>query len=181
MNRIWITATVALMVLTGCAAAPPSQDHADNNSTAHSVVESTCKDSTNIGTQSVDLQQVRLHSDESELLVEYTLSDALPAKADVLLYIMARSPNNETRYQLGTEFKDGTQSAQFVYDVTSSTQKKISPEAVVTNRTVTAHFPLGDLDGLGTGFEWDARVSVDGAGVDRCPAGETATWNVHAD
>lgn len=168
------------MVLTGCASAPPPQDHADNGSTAHGVVESICKDSTNVGAQGVDLKQVRLHSDESELLVEYTLSDALPAKADVLLFIMARTPNNETRYQLGTEFKNGQATAQFVYDITSSTQKKISPEAIVTNQTVTAHFPLSDLEGLGTGFEWDARVSVDGSGVDRCPAGETAKWNVHA-
>lgn len=139
-----------------------------------------CKGSTNLGTQGVDLKQVRLHSDESELLVEYTLSDALPAKADVLLFIMARSPNNETRYQLGSEFKDGKETSQFVYDVTSSTQKTISLEAIVADQTVTASFPLDDLEGLGSGFEWDARVSVDGAGVDRCPAGETAKWNVHA-
>lgn len=117
---------------------------------------------------------------ESELLVEYTLFEALPANADVLLFIMARSPNNELGYQLGAQFKDGIETAQFVYDITSSTQKKKSPEAVLTNQTVSARFPLGDLEGLGAGFERDARVSVVGAGVDRCPASETAKWNVHA-
>lgn len=74
---------------------------------------------------------------ESELLVEYTLFEALPANADVLLFIMARSPNNELGYQLGAQFKDGIETAQFVYDITSSTQKKKSPEAVLTNQTVS--------------------------------------------
>ena len=110
MNRLWITASAALLVLTGCASAPPSQDSRQTASTASSgseIVESICKDSTNNGAQVIDLKQVRLHSDGSDLLVEYTLSTALPTTDNVLLFIMARSPDYKTRYQLGTEFKDG--------------------------------------------------------------------------
>ena len=182
MNRLWITASAALLVLTGCASAPPSQDSRQTASTASSgseIVESICKDSTNNGAQVIDLKQVRLHSDGSDLLVEYTLSTALPTTDNVLLFIMARSPDYKTRYQLGTEFKDGKEATQFIYDLNASTPKKITPATVVTNQTVTAHFPLDDLKGLGTGFEWDARVSVNGGGGDRCPAGETPQWNIH--
>lgn len=182
MNRLWIICTVALLVLTGCGSAPASQDSHQPASTASSgskIVESICKDSTSNGAQEIDLKQVRLQSDGAELLVEYTLSAPLPTADDILLFIMARSPDYKIRYQLGTEFRDGTESAQFIYDLNSSTPKKITPATVVTNQTVTAHFPLDDLKGLGTGFEWDARVSVNGGGGDRCPAGETPQWNIH--
>lgn len=69
---------------------------------------------------------------------------------------------------------------QFVYNLSSSTQKEISPEVVINNQMITARFPLDAFEGLGAKYEWDARVSIDGEGGDRCPAGNADKWNVHA-
>lgn len=83
------------MVLTGCASTPPSQGREGIQTTPHGIAKSVCENSTkNSDHRGVALKQVRLQNDEADLLVEVLLFDALPPKGEVLLYIMARSPNN---------------------------------------------------------------------------------------
>lgn len=151
MNRIWATTAVALLALTGCAAAPSSEKPTSAATSGTTTVESMCKDDAANGSMGVGLKQARLHSDDSELFVEYTLADALPARESFTYSSWPEAPTAIPTTCPARISRTG-RVLPFRLQVDFSRPEDLTQGAEMTGSTITVRYPLAELEGLGEGF-----------------------------
>jgi hypothetical protein len=193
MRKIWGISAVAVLALTGCgASAPATQPSESQSSNAESssasaaapetssasptakaqIGESICKDKLGDSkSEAVDISRVRLLSDGSLMFMNFTTVADVPTTGTVLYSVTAWSTDGKTGYQLGVKFQDGTEIANFVFNLTAAQQENVTNGAIAAEKQVSTRYPLSMLEGLGDTFKWSATVTVDGADVDRCPDG----------
>ena len=175
---------VAVLALTGCASSSSTQPSPEPSaattaavepSTASKAVggESICKDKAgDSASKVVDLTQARLLSDGTEMLASFNTVANVPTTGTVLYAVRAWSADSSKEYQLGVEFQDGKETANFVTEAGSGKKENITTGAVAADKQVSVGYPLAKLEGLGDKFEWSAKVTVDDAEADRCPGGD---------
>jgi hypothetical protein len=69
--------------------------------------------------------------------------------------------------QLGVKYEGGRQIGYFAFDSTRNTN--LPGQAIATETSVTATFPLSQLARYGNTFDWQAVTSVSGNDTDLCP------------
>ncbi len=81
-------------------------------------------------------------------------------------YLNVSSENGNAAGQLGVKYLDGRQVAYFTF---LGTNKEISGSAQVTATSVTASFPMSELEQVGPNFKWQAAAIRGGSDMDACP------------
>jgi hypothetical protein len=135
--------------------------------------ESICEDRAGDSeSKVVDLAKARLFSDGTEMLATFNTVANVPTTGTVLYAVRAWSADGSKEYQLGVEFQDGKETANFVTEAGSGKRENITTGAVAADKQVSVRYPLAKLEGLGDKFEWSAKVTVDDTEADRCPGGD---------
>jgi hypothetical protein len=168
----------ATALLTGCgssqtpARAQPSKDTpgtASSTSSAPLQAElkgsNACKDAKSDATMN-DLTSVALKRDGDYLDVTWTMVKRDTGVRTAGFYLNVASEDGNAAGQLGVKYLDGRQVAYFTF---LGTNKEISGSAQVTAKSVTASFPMSELEQVGPNFKWWAATIRDGNDMDACP------------
>jgi hypothetical protein len=164
MSRSALGCTAVLLaaaaLVTGCgsnetpAKAQPSKE--DSNA---------CKDPKSDATTN-DLTSVALKRDGDYLDVTWTMVKRDTGAGKAGFYLNVASEDGTAGGQLGVKYLDGRQVAYFTF---FDTNKEISGSAQVTAKSVTASFPMSELDQVGPNFMWQGATIRDSNDMDACP------------
>jgi hypothetical protein len=165
MSRSALGCTAVLLaataLVTGCgssqtpAGAQPSTPKGGN----------ACKDAKSDATTN-DLTSVDLKRDGDFLNVTWTMVKRDTGAGTAGFYLIVAGENGSAGGWLGVKYLDGRQIAYFTF---LGTNKEISGSAQVTANSVTASFPMSELEQVGPNFEWQAVTVRDGNDRDACP------------
>jgi hypothetical protein len=114
-----------------------------------------------------DLTSVTLKRDGDYLDVTWTMVKRDTGAGAASFYLNVVSETGNASGQLGVRYLDGRQVA---YPAFHDTNKEISGSAQVTAKSVTASFPMSELEQVGPNFKWQAATIRDGNDMDACPA-----------
>jgi len=151
----------ATALMTGCgssqtpAEARPSTPKSSN----------ACKDAKSDATTK-DLTSVALKSDGDFLDVTWTMVKRDTGAGAAGLYLNVDSEDGAAGGQLGVEYLDGRQVAYLTF---RGTPKELSGTAQVTAKSVTASFPMSELEQVDPNFKWQGATIREGNDMDACP------------
>jgi hypothetical protein len=168
----------AAALVTGCgssqtpAKAQPSKDTPGTTSLTSSAPlqpapmgSNACTDAKSDATTN-DLISVALKRDGEYLDVTWTMVKRDTGTGTAGFYLNVASEAGNAGGQLGVKYLDGRQVAYFTF---LGTNKKISGSAQVTANSVTASFPMSELEQVGPNFKWQGATIRDGNDMDACP------------
>jgi hypothetical protein len=165
MSRSALGCTAVLLaataLVTGCgssqtpAEAQPSTPKSSN----------ACEDAKSDATTN-DLTSVALKRDGDYLDVTWTMVKRDTGAGTDGFYLNVASEDGTAGGQLGVEYVDGRQVAYFTF---LGTTKEISGSAQVTAKSVTASFPMSELEQVGPNFTWQGATIREGHDMDACP------------
>jgi len=178
-------ASLALLVvaasfaLSGCGAPEVDPEPAATTEEADPAISeaadfpdffSTCTDQAGDGAQGIDISEASLHSDGTLVYATATLAEPIqPSDVGEFGYLVsAFSEDGETGYQFGTKFLDGSEIANFVFDMGAASQENVTNGAVFADGMISVRYPVDLLSDLGPGFHWYGVVTLDGADIDSC-------------
>jgi len=114
-----------------------------------------------------DLTSVTLKRDGDYLDVTWTMVKRETGAGTTSFYLNVVSETGDASGQLGVRYLDGRQVA---YPAFHDTNKEISGSAQTTPTSVTASFPMSELQQVGANFKWQSATSGDDNHMDACPA-----------
>jgi hypothetical protein len=168
----------AAALVTGCGSSPtpakaqPSKETPGTTSArsntplrAPPAGSNACKDAKSDATTN-DLTSVALKRDGDFLDVTWTTVERYTGAGRAGFYLNLSSENGNAGGQLGVKYLDGRQVAYFTF---LGTNKEISGSAQVTGKSVTASFPMSELEQVGPNFKWQGTTIGDGNDMDACP------------
>jgi hypothetical protein len=179
-SRSILAATVLLAataLVTGCGLTPPAEAEPLKNtpgttsSTSSAPLQAApkgnaCPDAKDDATTN-DLTLVTLKRDGDYLDVTWTMVKRETGAGAANFYLNVVSETGNASGQLGVRYLDGRQVA---YPTFHDTNKEISGSAQTTPTSVTASFPMSELEQVGPNFTWQGATSGDDNDMDACPA-----------
>jgi hypothetical protein len=165
MSRSSLGCTAVLLaataLVTGCGS---SQTPAEAQSSTPKG-SNVCKDAKS-DARTNDLTSVALKRDGDFLNVTWTMVKRDTGVGTADFFLIVSNENDSTAGHLGVKYLDGRQVSYFT---SIGTNKEISGSAQVTANSVTASFPMSDLEQIGPNFEWQGTTTRNGNGWDTCP------------
>jgi hypothetical protein len=166
-----VTALVAISCSASDSGAdvPDTRDAESGDAARPGITGSaTCRDARGDGTKG-DVEKVILSANGTVVTMRFVTGDPMPTQGTVLYSAQLWSSDGNTGYQLGVNFLNGRTIGHFVFDLVRAHQANLSGDIPSGGTTMTAAFPVEQLDGLGETFEWSATLSIGGDDVDTCP------------
>ena len=124
-----------------------------------------CKDAKS-DAQRNDLTSVALKREGDYLDVTWTMVKRDTGAGTAGFYLNVASEDGHVGGQLGVRYVDGRQVAYFTF---FGIKKEILGSAQLTTKSVTASFPMSELEQIGPNFKWQAATIRDGKDMDACP------------
>lgn len=119
------------------------------------------------------LKKVSLKADGSQLIARFDVDCNIPGSGAYVVGLMAASPDFSSQRRLGIEFMNGEAIAFFSFNHEQGTEENYDLGGVShSGSTITGHFPLDAIHGLGKGHvisgfsEADGREFQSGVPVD---------------
>ncbi len=151
----------ATALVTGCGSSQTPPEAQPSTPKGSNV----CKDVKSDATTN-DLTSVTLKRDGDFLNVTWTMVKRDTGAGTAGFYLNVTNENGSVGGWLGVKYLDGRQVAYFTF---LGTNKEISGSAQVTANSVTASFPMSDLEQIGPNFKWQGTTARNGNGWDTCP------------
>jgi|GEM_PF-6769046 len=166
MSRSALGCTAVLLaaaaLVTGCGSSQTPPEAQPSTPKGSNV----CKDVKSDATTN-DLTSVTLKPDGDFLNVTWTMVKRDTGAGTVGFYLNVTSENGSKAGHLGVKYLDARQVAYFTF---LGTNKEISGSAQITATSVTASFPMSELEQVGPNFKWQGATISDGNDMDTCPA-----------
>jgi hypothetical protein len=119
------------------------------------------------------LKQVSIKAQDSTLVATFDLDGTIPGSGAYVVGLVAASPDYSSQRRLGIEFMNGEPIAFYSFSHEQSTEENYDLSGVThSENSITGHFPLAAINGLGkshvmTGFsEADGREFQSGVPVE---------------
>lgn len=119
------------------------------------------------------LKQVSITAQDSTLVATFDIDGNIPGSGAYVVGLVAAAPDYSSQRRLGIEFMNGEPIAFYSFSHEQNTEENYDLTGVShSGNTITGHFPLAAINGLGkghvmTGFsEADGRDFQSGVPVD---------------
>jgi hypothetical protein len=109
------------------------------------------------------LKQVSIKAQDSTLVATFDIDGNIPGSGAYVVGLMAASPDYSSQRRLGIEFMNGEAIAFFSFNHEQSTEENYDLSGVThSGNTITGHFPLAAINGLGQGHVITGFSEADG-------------------
>ena len=109
------------------------------------------------------LKHVSIKAQDSTLLAIFDIDGNIPGSGAYVVGLMAASPDYSSQRRLGIEFMNGEAIAFFSFNHDQSAEENYDLKGVEhSGNTITGHFPLSAINGLGKGHVMTAFSEADG-------------------
>ncbi|MBT8160369.1 MULTISPECIES: hypothetical protein [Arthrobacter] len=109
------------------------------------------------------LKQASITATEATLVAKFEIEGNIPGSGAFVVGLVAASPDYSSQRRLGIEFMNGEAIAFFSFNHDQSAEENYDLKGVEhEGSTITGHFPLSAINGLGKGHVMTAFSEADG-------------------
>ncbi|HKU29870.1 MAG TPA: hypothetical protein VJQ60_05245 [Arthrobacter sp.] len=109
------------------------------------------------------LKQASITATEATLVAKFEIEGNIPGSGAYVVGLVAASPDYSSQRRLGIEFMNGEAIAFFSFNHDQSAEENYDLQGVEhEGSTITGHFPLSAINGLGKGHVMTAFSEADG-------------------
>ncbi|WP_423181507.1 hypothetical protein [Arthrobacter sp. NyZ413] len=109
------------------------------------------------------LKQASITATEATLVAKFEIEGNIPGSGAYVVGLVAASPDYSSQRRLGIEFMNGEAIAFFSFNHDQSAEENYDLKGVEhEGSTITGHFPLSAINGLGKGHVMTAFSEADG-------------------
>ncbi|MCA4131317.1 hypothetical protein [Arthrobacter sp. M4] len=114
-------------------------------------------------TQDAILKQASISAEESTLVARFDIEGNIPGTGAFVVGLVAATPDHSSQRRLGIEFMNGEAIAFYCFNHDQGTEENYDLSGVEhSGSTITGHFPLSAINGLGEGHLMTAFSDCDG-------------------
>ncbi|MDQ0030420.1 hypothetical protein [Arthrobacter bambusae] len=109
------------------------------------------------------LKQASVTATEATLVAKFEIEGNIPGSGAFVVGLVAATPDYSSQRRLGIEFMNGEAIAFFSFNHDQSAEENYDLKGVEhSENTITGHFPLSAINGLGKGHVMTAFSEADG-------------------
>lgn len=109
------------------------------------------------------LKQATIAAEESTLVAKFDIEGNIPGAGAFVVGLVAASPDHSSQRRLGIEFMNGEAIAFYCFNHDQGTEENYDLSGVEhSGSTITGHFPMSAIHGLGKGHLMTAFSEADG-------------------
>lgn len=116
-----------------------------------------------MSSQDALLKKARISAEESTLVAQFDIEGNIPGSGAYVVGLLAADPDYSSQRRLGIEFMNGEAIAFYCFNHEQGTEENYDLSGVQhSGSTITGHFPISVIGGLGKGHVMTAFSEADG-------------------